>query len=42
MTLLDLSIYVVFMDPHQGNSDFMPFLFLQLRLIVEFIGREKT
>jgi hypothetical protein len=25
MTLSDLSIYVVFVDPHQGNDDVMPF-----------------
>jgi hypothetical protein len=33
MTLLGLSIYVVFVDSHQGNSDVMPFLFLPLRLM---------
>ena len=42
MTLLSLSIYMVFVDPHQGNKDVMPFLFLPLRLYVEFIGREKV
>ena len=42
MTLSSLSIYVVFVDPHQGNKDVMPFLFLPLRLYVEFIGREKA
>jgi hypothetical protein len=41
MTLSSLSIYVVFVDPHQGNNDVMPFLFLLLRLYVEVIGREK-
>ena len=33
MTLSSLSIYVVFVDPHQGNKDVMPFLFLLLRLM---------
>ena len=42
MTLSSLSIYVVFVDPHQGNKDVMLFLFLPLRLSVEFIGREKA
>ena len=42
MTLSNLLIYVVFMDPHQGNNDVRPFLFLPLRLYVEFIGREKA
>jgi hypothetical protein len=43
MTLSSLSIYVVFVDPHQGNKDdVVPFLFLSLRLYVEFIGREKA
>jgi hypothetical protein len=40
MTLSSLSIYVVFVDPLQGNSVATPFLFLQLRLIVELIGIE--
>jgi hypothetical protein len=43
MTLSSLSIYVVFVDPHQGNKDdVVPFLFLSLRLYVEFIDREKA
>ena len=42
MTLSSLSIYVVFVDPHQGNKDVMPLFFLPLRLCVEFIGREKA
>ena len=42
MTLSNLSIYVAFVDPHQVNKDVMPFLFLPLRLYVEFIGREKA
>jgi hypothetical protein len=27
MTLSSLSIYVVFVDPHQGNDNVMPFSF---------------
>ena len=42
MALSSLSVYVVFVDHHQGNKDVMPFLFLPLRLYVEFIGREKA
>ena len=42
MILSSLLIYVVFVDPHQGNKDVMLFLFLPLRLSVEFIGREKA
>jgi hypothetical protein len=43
MTLSSLSIYVVFVDPHQGNEDVMPFFFLSTtKAYVEFIGREKT
>ena len=33
MTLSSFSIYVVFVAPHQGNKDVMPFLFLPLRLM---------
>jgi hypothetical protein len=36
MTLSSLSIYVVFVDPHQGNKDVMPFSLSTM----EFIGRE--
>jgi hypothetical protein len=39
MTLSDLLIYVVFVDPHQVNDNVMP-LFLQLRLVVKLIGVE--
>ena len=42
MTLSNLSIYVVFMDPHQGNEDVMPFSLPTTRAYVEFIGREKA
>ena len=42
MTLSNLSIYVVFMDPHQGNEDVMPFSLLTTKAYVEFIGREKA
>jgi hypothetical protein len=31
---------MVFMDPHQGNDDVMPFSSYIVRLIVEFIGVE--
>jgi hypothetical protein len=33
---------VIFVYPHQGNKDVIPFLFLLLGLYVEFIGREKA
>ena len=42
MTLSSLSIYVVFVDPHQGNKDVMPFSLPTTKAYVEFIGREKT
>jgi hypothetical protein len=41
MTLSCLSIYVIFMDPHQGNKDVMPFLPIT-KEYMEFIGREKA
>ena len=41
MRLSSLSIYVVFMDPHQGNEDVMPFSLPTTKVYVEFIGREK-
>jgi hypothetical protein len=41
MTLSSLSIYVVFVDPHQGNIDVMPFSLPTTKAYVEFIGREK-
>ena len=41
MTLSSLSIYVVFVDPHKGNNDVMPFLFLQLKLMWSLcVGRK--
>jgi hypothetical protein len=40
MTLSSLSIYVVFVDPHQGNKDVMPFSLSTTKAYVEFIGRE--
>jgi hypothetical protein len=40
MTLLSLSIYVVFVNPHQGNKDVMPFSLSTTKAYVEFIGRE--
>jgi hypothetical protein len=42
MTLSSLSIYVVFMDSHQGNKDVMPFVLPTTKAYVEFIGREKA
>ena len=42
MTLSSLSIYVVFVDPHQGNEDVMPFSLPTSKVYVEFIGREKA
>ena len=42
MTLLSLSIYVVFVDPYQGNEDVMPFSLPTTKVYVEFIGREKA
>ena len=42
MTLSNLSIYVVFVDPHQGNEDVMPFSLPTTKVYVEFIGREKA
>ena len=40
MTLSNHSIYVVFVDPHQGNEDVMPFSLPTTKVYVEFIGRE--
>ena len=42
MTLSSLSIYVVFVDPHQDNKDVMPFSFPTTKAYVEFIDREKA
>ena len=42
MTLSSLSIFVVFVDPHQGNKDVMPFFLPTTKDYVEFIGREKA
>ena len=41
MTLSSLSIYVVFVDAHQGNNDVMPF-FPITKAYVELIGGEKV
>ena len=41
MTLSNLSIYVVFVDPHQGNKDVMHFSLSTTKVYVEFIGRGK-
>ena len=37
-----MSQYVVFVDPHQGNNDVMPFSLPTTKVYVEFIGREKA
>ena len=42
MTLSSLLIYVVFVDPHQGNNDVMPFSLPTTKAYVEFIDREKA
>ena len=42
MTLSNLSIYVVFVDPHQDNKDDMPFSLSTTEAYVEFMGREKV
>ena len=42
MTLSSLLIYVVFVDPHQGNKDVMPFSRATTKAYVKFIGREKA
>jgi hypothetical protein len=41
MTFSSLSLYVVFVDPYQGNKDVMPFYLPTTKAYVEFIGREK-
>jgi hypothetical protein len=41
MTLSNLSIYVVFVDPHQGINDIMP-ISSTTKAYVELIGVEKT
>ena len=35
MTLSSLSIYVIFVDPHQGNKDIMPFSLPTTKAYVE-------
>jgi hypothetical protein len=42
ITLSSLSIYVVFVNPHQANKDVMPFSLPTTKAYVEFIGREKA
>jgi hypothetical protein len=37
-----VSQYVVFVDPHQGNNGVMPFSLPTTKAYVEFIGREKA
>jgi hypothetical protein len=40
MTLSSLSVYVAFVDPHQGNKDVMHFSLPTTKAYVEFISRE--
>jgi hypothetical protein len=40
MTLSSLSIYVVFVDPHQGNHDVMPFFLPTTKAYAELIEVE--
>ena len=42
MILSSLSIYVIFVDPHQGNKDIMPFSLPTTKAYVNLIGREKA
>ena len=42
MTLSSLSIYVVYVDPHQGNSDVVPLFLPTTKAYVELIGVEIT
>jgi hypothetical protein len=42
MTLSNLSIYVVFVDPHQGNKDVMPFSLPTTKVYVKFTCKEKA
>jgi hypothetical protein len=42
MILSSLSIYVIFVDPHQGNKDIMSFSLPTTKVYVEFIGKEKA
>jgi hypothetical protein len=42
MTLSSLSIYMVFVDPRQGNKDVIPFSLPTTKAYVGFIGREKA
>jgi hypothetical protein len=42
MTFSSLSVYAVFVDPHQDNKDVMPFSLPTTKAYMEFIDREKT
>jgi hypothetical protein len=42
MTLSSLSIYLVFVDPHQDNKNVMPFSLPTTKAYMEFIGSEKA
>ena len=42
MTPTNLSIYVIFVHPHQGNNDVMPFSLPTTKAYMEFIDREKV
>ena len=42
MILSSLSIYVAFVDSHQGSNDVMPFFLPTTKAYVELIGVEKN
>jgi hypothetical protein len=42
MTLSSFLIYIIFVDPHQGNKDVMPFSLPTTKAYVKFIGKEKA
>jgi poly-D-alanine transfer protein DltD len=42
MTFSSLSVYIIFMDPHQGNNNVMSFSIPTTKAYVEFIGRKKA
>jgi hypothetical protein len=42
MTLSSLLIYVVFVDPYQGNNDVMPLSLTITKAYVELIGIETS
>jgi hypothetical protein len=40
MILSNLSIYVIFVDPYQGNSNVLPFFLPTTKAYLELIGVE--